>query len=59
MVPEDVMGPPTRPAPVATEVTVPVDVLAGEVFVIVRLPATPEMEMPGPGVREMTPVFVT
>jgi hypothetical protein len=35
IVPEDVMGPPVNPVPVPTEVTVPLEDVAGRVLVIV------------------------
>ena len=57
MVPEVVIVPPVSPVPAVTPVTVPVGAEAGCVFVIVRLPATPEIEIPGPAVKVITPEF--
>jgi hypothetical protein len=52
IVPEDVMGPPVRPAPVEIEVTVP-----GEVTDRVTMPVPEEAETPGPGMILVTPEF--
>jgi hypothetical protein len=57
IVPLVVIVPPVSPVPAVTPVTVPVGAEAGDVLVIVRLPATPVIEMPGPALREMTPEF--
>lgn len=59
IVPAVVIGPPVRPAPVATEVTVPVEALAGAVLVMTRLPPDPEMLMPVLAVIDLIPVLVT
>ena len=54
-VPEVVMGPPVRPVPLLTVVTVPVPPVAE----IVIFPVFVFREMPVPAVRERTPVLVT
>ena len=60
IVPEVVMGPPVNPAPVLTEVTVPVAGVAGRVLVMVKEPLRPGVRlMPVPAFRERTPVLVT
>jgi hypothetical protein len=46
------MGPPVRPGPVLTKVTVPRDVAVRVIF-----PVLPEMLIPAPAVRLRTPVF--
>jgi hypothetical protein len=59
IVPEDVIGPPDKPVPVLTRVTVPGVTGAGFVFEMVRLPPVPEMLIPTPAVRLRMPVLVT
>jgi hypothetical protein len=51
--PVEVMGPPARPGPVLTKVTVPTVVAVTVIF-----PVLPEMLMPDPAVRLRTPLFV-
>jgi hypothetical protein len=52
IVPETVIGPPVKPAPVETVVTVP-RAIADRVTV----PVPAEAEIPGPGTMLVTPVF--
>jgi hypothetical protein len=56
MVPLEIIGPPVRPVPVATEVTVPVP--TPEALIVIA-PVLAEMAIPDPAVREVTPVLLT